>query len=106
MKQTAVEWLIEQLKEYDWADIKDSQNWVIKIDALVLTAKVEQAKAMEKEQIIKADLAGVERTIIKVSEYIPLSDTLNIVKNIKQGVDKHEEGEQYYNETYETKTIK
>ena len=49
--KTAVEWLIEQLKEYDCADIKDSQNWVIKIDALVLTAKVEQAKAMEKEQM-------------------------------------------------------
>jgi hypothetical protein len=55
---TAVEWLVEQLKEYGWADIKDSQNWVIKIDALVLTAKVEQAKAMEKEQIVNAWMDG------------------------------------------------
>jgi hypothetical protein len=75
MKQTAVEWLVEQLKEYDWADIKDSQNWVIKIDALVLTAKVEQAKAMEKEQIEDA------------------YDQMRCVGN-------YENGKQYYNETY------
>ena len=49
-QQTAVEWLIMQLKEYDFADIKDSENYIIKIPAWVLTEKEEQAKKMEKEQ--------------------------------------------------------
>ena len=49
-EQTAVEWLIMQLKEYDFADIKDSENYIIKIPAWVLTEKEEQAKKMEKEQ--------------------------------------------------------
>ena len=35
-KQTAVDWLIEQLKEYDFADIKDSENYIIKIPAWIL----------------------------------------------------------------------
>jgi len=58
-KQTAVDWLIEQLKEYDFADIKDSEYYIIKIPAWVLTEKQEKAKEMEKEQIIKAHLHGV-----------------------------------------------
>jgi len=52
-KQTAVDWLIEQLKEYDFADIKDSEYYIIKIPAWILTEKQEKAKEMEKEQIIK-----------------------------------------------------
>lgn len=80
---TAVEWLIEQLKEYDWADIKDSQNWIIKIDALILTAKVEQAKAMEKEQMIKF-----------------ANECLKNYLSVKG----YKTPEQYYNETYERKS--
>ena len=82
MKQTAVEWLIEQLKEYDWADIKDSQNWIIKIDALILTAKVEQAKAMEKEQIKNAIIHN-QNGLLRRKTVL--------------------EAEQYYNETYKNK---
>ena len=58
-KQTAVDWLIEQLKEYDFADIKDSENYIIKIPAWILTEKQEKAKEMERQQIIKAHLHGV-----------------------------------------------
>ena len=63
MKQTAVEWLVEQ-----WP-ILESQlpDWLI-----------EQAKAMEKEQIIEA----YEYTTVGTSHY----------------------GEQYYNKTYESNT--
>lgn len=49
-KQTAVEWLIEQLKDYDFADAKDTENYIIKIPAWILTEKQEQALQMEKEQ--------------------------------------------------------
>jgi hypothetical protein len=53
-KQTAVEWLVEQLKEYDFADIKNDKNYMIKIPAWILNEKEEQANAMEKEQIVDA----------------------------------------------------
>ena len=58
MKQTAVEWLVEQLKEYDFADIKDTENYIIKIPAWILTEKEDQAKAMEKEQREKDFVEG------------------------------------------------
>ena len=58
MKQTAVEWLVEQLKEYDFADIKDQENYIIKIQSWVLAEKIEQAKEMEKEQIEEAYMVG------------------------------------------------
>ena len=47
MKQTAVEWLVEQL----WEAKKTKSNWK-QIEA--------QAKAMEKEQIVDAYWKGVE----------------------------------------------
>jgi hypothetical protein len=78
-KQTAVEWLIDQLKEYDFADITDKENWIIKMPVWILTEKEEQAKAMEKEQIIEANRDGVDMVMLE--------------KNFVTG-------EQYYNETY------
>jgi hypothetical protein len=59
-KQTAVQWLIEQIKEYDFADIKDQENYIIKIPAWVLTEKQEKAESMEKQQIKDAYLQGDE----------------------------------------------
>ena len=71
-KQTAVEWLVEQINP----DMKTMQGNIIQ-DLL------EQAKAMEREQIIEAH--GIKRE-----------------HDIQNGVDfwhvKH--GEAYYNETY------
>jgi hypothetical protein len=49
-QQTAVEWLVEQFKEYDFADVKDTENYIIKMQSFVLTEKLEQAKEMQKEQ--------------------------------------------------------
>jgi len=47
MKQTAVEWLVEQIKEYDFSP-KDN-TYIIEIPSWIWTEKVEQAKEMEKE---------------------------------------------------------
>jgi hypothetical protein len=52
-QQTAVEWLVEQFKEYDFADVKDTENYIIKMQSFVLTEKLEKAKEMEKEQAIR-----------------------------------------------------
>jgi hypothetical protein len=55
---TAVKWLAEQLKEYDFADIKDNENYIIKIPAWVLAEKEEQAKQIEKEREFQFFKAG------------------------------------------------
>jgi len=52
MKQTAVEWLDEQIKEYDFSP-RDN-TYLIEIPFWIWKEKIEQAKAMEKEQIVKA----------------------------------------------------
>ena len=66
MKQTAVEWLFQQL----WETPKDKFNW---------HSILEQAKQMEKEQIIDAYDKG----------------------EFNQGC--NEDAEQYYNKTYKPK---
>jgi hypothetical protein len=74
MKQTAVEWLIKQLEGVYESDY--------------LNKLVEKAKAMEKEQIMKAFYKGRQEEQYK-----------NLFNN---HVRKSEE--QYYKETYESKT--
>jgi hypothetical protein len=48
-QQTPIEWLVNQLKEYDFADITDQENYIIKIQSWVLTEKIEQAKQIDKK---------------------------------------------------------
>jgi len=57
MKQTAVEWLVEQIKDYDFAPL-NTKDYEIIIPIGILKSKVEQAKAMEKEQIVDAFQTG------------------------------------------------
>ena len=73
--KTAVEWLIEQLKDMEY-------------DLRLIPNTIDQAKAMEKEQIIKAFYKGRQEEQYK-----------NLFNN---HVRKSEE--QYYKETYESKT--
>lgn len=67
MKQTAVDWLVEQMRQPNWMSIPTTE-WI------------QQAKQMEKEQIINAYTIGVEEDIY----FNPLKT-----------------GEEYYKETYE-----
>jgi hypothetical protein len=55
-KQTAVEWLVDQFKEYDFSE--DDGMYLIKIPSWLLTEKEDQAKQMEKEQIEEAYVDG------------------------------------------------
>jgi hypothetical protein len=50
MKQTSVEYLVEQLKEYDFSP-RDN-TFLIEIPLWIWKEKVEQAKEMEKQQIV------------------------------------------------------
>jgi hypothetical protein len=72
MKQTAVEWLIQNIVEDQTIKAKSMSEW-IKI--------FEQAKAMEKAQILDAHLTGLIH---------PLE------------IEATKQAEQYYNETYGT----
>ena len=71
MKQTAVQWLEDQIfKSYE----------VIDID---LFHAIQQALEMEKEQIVDANLAGMQFIPVDPDRY-------------------QEDAEQYYNETFNT----
>jgi len=84
MKQTAVEWLVEELKKYDSAGLKDQSNYVIEMPTHILTELEEQAKEMEKEQII----ASCHFAYNEGCTYMCGSTT------------KYKSFEQYYNETF------
>jgi hypothetical protein len=73
--KTAVEWLIEQLKEYNHLSY-DEQSWIF-----------EQAKEMEKEQIIQA----ITKTIIG-SNVIYGNEYPEVIHT----------AEQYYKETFKS----
>jgi hypothetical protein len=77
MKQTAVEWLIEEMLKQGYFDGNKPLTFT-NLDHLQ-----QQAKQMDKEQKIEAYLQG------------SFDDGPNVNK-----------AEQYYNETYETKAIK
>lgn len=68
MKQTAVEWLVEQLRK------PNTDSYISKI--------IEQALAMEKEQIMDAYIK--DRGLVKLEKAMQIMDN----------------AEQYYNETY------
>ena len=70
MKQTVVEWLLDEIIAKDWWYLPESMKQDI----------IEQAKAMEKEQIIEAVEDG-QRTDFYVKYY---------------------DAEQYYNETFKS----
>jgi len=75
-KQTAVEWLVDELRNH----IKEHGR----LDAITISKLKMQAKAMEKEQISEAFLDGVYRASPSDLDY----------ENFK------ETGEQYYNNTF------
>jgi hypothetical protein len=76
MKQTAVEWLQEQLECF-------GNKHMLEMSWATLDELFEQAKAMEKEQIIDANIAGME--------FIPADPNRY-----------QEDAEQYHNETFKT----
>ena len=73
MKQTAVEWLVKELKKYDSAGLKDQSNYVIEMPTHILTELEEQAKEMEKNQIINtfkdAQVFKVMNNEIRAEQY-------------------------------------
>jgi len=77
MKQTAVDWLVEQYEK----------AFTLKVNT-VMTSVIEQAKAMEKEQIVNSFKEGLRS---------PYHQDYAIVT--QEGQEATKSG-QYYNETY------
>ena len=77
-KQTAVEWFIEQLKDYDFADIKDNEYYIIKIPTWILKEKEIQAKEIEQHQLEFSYNEGVK-------------DCEKVFKEIIENVTKNQE---------------
>jgi len=84
-KLTAVEWLIEQMKNGSFESWHTKNKWNISYHAQEKTLEI--AKAMEKEQIVNADLNATIRTAKGFNADV-------YVRRVK------ELAEQYYNQTY------
>ena len=71
-QQTAVEWLVEQIKDYDFTDPKTNEYLIFKIPIYSFIEKIEQAKEKEKEQMI--DFYNWMRRNDSSEEYFHYSD--------------------------------
>jgi hypothetical protein len=76
MKQTSIEWLVDQLKKYDLS----RDNILIVIPLFIWKEKVEKAKEIEKQEIIET------------FKYAQVLHTMN----------DQTRGEQYYTEKYKS----
>jgi hypothetical protein len=65
-------------------------------------AQLDEIKALEKEkeQIIDAHFNGMDKLATSLSEFLPIKHTMSVIQEIKNAGDIHEDGEQYYNQTY------
>ena len=84
MKQTAVEWLVNEMRAYDWWYLPES----LKEDI------IQQAKEMEKEQIIEARNNGFMASGEGWNGEYGIEDINLLTKEIKS--------EQYYDETFKS----
>jgi len=74
---TSIEWLVEQLKDYDFSPRENT--YLIEIPLWIWTEKFEEAKEMHRAEIIKANRDGVDMAVDKKPFIM---------------------GEQYYQETF------
>lgn len=59
-----------------------------------------EAKVRHRKEIVFAHLDGAEGAVETINKYASVSNTLNVIYSIKNGTDSHEEGEEYYNKTF------
>jgi hypothetical protein len=86
---TAVEWLEEQTRTQEWHSLKREDI-------------LDQAKEMEKQQIVESHFQGVKSSILTFNKYvdIPTPSALKDIKDIESGVELHDDGIKYYNKTF------
>jgi hypothetical protein len=101
MKQSAIQWyeieINSLIEKYEAKEISERDFRIMKHNLFY------PAKKIEKQQIIDAHFEGVKETVLNLSEHIDIPKTLKNIKEIENGIRKHEEGEQYYNEQFKNK---
>ena len=92
MKKTAVEWLVEKLNQCEpmYSGIQSNAH------KEYLEILIEEAKEMEKKQIINSHITGIIEPLI-MKNYKGFS-----VDEIKAEITK--QAEEYYNETFKNET--
>ena len=68
-KQTAVEWLKDQIKDYDYSN--NDGVYFFKIPFYMFQEKIEQALAMEREQMGLPNCKPIDEHIISVTLFDP-----------------------------------
>jgi hypothetical protein len=82
---------------------KNSHYYSLGIGECIIEAN--QLLEKEKEQIIDAHFNGMDKLATSLSEFLPIKHTMSVIQEIKNGGDIHEDGEQYYNQTYKEDKI-
>lgn len=84
-KQTAVEYLVEQLPPIQ----QEGLRYII-----------EEAKALDKKQKMDAYLAGQKDIATLIHQRFPMPQTMKEIELIEKGIEVNENGDQYFTETY------
>jgi len=85
---TSIEWLIEQIKEYDFTPPSNNEEYVIVMPKWIFDAKRNEALEMHKQEIVRAFIDGEE----------------NVWDRKNEGHEfKYDNHEQYYQETFVSK---
>jgi len=64
---TSIEWLIDQIKEYDFTPASNNEEYVIVMPKWIFDSKTDEAKEMHKQEIANAYEEGYSR-VVKVIE--------------------------------------
>lgn len=98
MKQTAIEWLEEELA-------KNLKDIVLKQNAILMERLFEQAKDLEKQQITDAYTEGQIMTVDIIKKHLGedrFPKKSKEIDDIKNG-DVNDDAEEYFNQTYKIK---
>ena len=95
-KQSAVEWYSDKLLEI----LGESVNSFTTEQTMANHYALKRANEIFKQQIMEAHFQGIKKTVIEVSNHITIPKTLKNVEEIEKGIQKNEEGEDYYNEKF------
>jgi hypothetical protein len=101
--KTAMQELIDDLRELKKHSKDNKQDTSFDIGMTFAIARAELRLEKEKEQIIDAHFNGMDKLATSLSEFLPIKHTMSVIQEIKNAGDIHEDGEQYYNQTYKNR---
>lgn len=106
-KQSVTKWLEQEFRKLAHSGAYKLGMRDIRVTQEMFDELFEQAHQKFQNQIVEADLAGVERTLLDISKFPEFvgdlkapGAPLSIVDAIKKGLDTHDNGIEYYNKTY------